>query len=170
MRTVRDALAPLVEALSRRVGSDTEAIRAKAEEEAAEVVAAARQEARTILADARAGGTAQARANAAAEHVRAERRARGIELTAQREALEELRARAAAAVRTLRDDPCYPRLLDRLSVLTRAAGGADMVVSEHPGGGVLAEGQGRRVDCSLDALSIRAVDALGAEVERLWAP
>ncbi|MFI7643956.1 hypothetical protein [Nonomuraea sp. NPDC049400] len=39
----------------------------------------------------------------------------------------------------------------------------------HPDGGVLAEGQGRRVDCTLDALAARAVDALGAEVERLWA-
>lgn len=93
-----------------------------------------------------------------------------MELTAQREALEELRARSAAAVRALRDDPCYPRLLDRLGALARAAGGADLVIEEQPDGGVLAEAPGRIVDCTLTALAARAVDALGAEVERLWAP
>ncbi|MEV4380575.1 V-type ATP synthase subunit E family protein [Streptosporangium sp. NPDC049644] len=167
---MRDALAPLAEALSRQVEIDTAEIAAGAEEEAAELVAAARQEARSILADARADGAAQARADAVTERVHAERRARNTELAAQREALDELCARSAAAVRALRDDPCYPGLLDRLSALTRSAGGADMVVKEQPDGGVLAEGRGRRVDCTLSALAARAVDALGAEVERLWAP
>ncbi|GAA3248043.1 V-type ATP synthase subunit E family protein [Nonomuraea helvata] len=167
---MRDALAPLIEALFRQAGIDARAITARAEEEAAELVAAARQEARTILADARADGAAQAEVHAVTERVHAERRARAMKLAAQREALDELCVRAMAEVRTLRDDPCYPRLLDRLSALAREAGGADMVVKEHPDGGVLAEGPGRRVDCTLDALAARAVDALGAEVERLWAP
>ncbi|MGW4958323.1 V-type ATP synthase subunit E family protein [Nonomuraea sp. NPDC004186] len=167
---MRDALAPLTEALSRQVGIDARAIIAGAEEEAAELVAAARQEARTVLADARADGAAQAKADAVTERIHAERRARGMELAAQREALDELRARSAAAVRALRDDPCYPRLLDRLGALARAAGGADLTVKEQLDGGVLAEGHGRRVDCTLGALAVRAVDALGAELERLWAP
>ncbi|QFY07999.1 hypothetical protein GBF35_16105 [Nonomuraea phyllanthi] len=169
MTAMRDALAPVAEALSRQAEKDTREIMARAEEEAAALVAAARQEARTLLADARAAGAAQAEADAVTERSHAERRARGIELAARREALDHLLTRAVAAVRTLRDDPCYPRLLDRLSALARDAGGAGMVVTEHPGGGVVAEGQGRRVDCTLDALARRAVDALGAEVERLWA-
>ncbi|MFI9847015.1 V-type ATP synthase subunit E family protein [Nonomuraea sp. NPDC051941] len=167
---MRDALAPLTEALSRQAQIDARAITARAEEEAAELITAARQEARTILADARADGAAQAKADAVTERIHAERRARGMELAARREALDELRAQSAAAVRALRDDPCYPRLLDRLSALARAAGGADLTVKEQPDGGVLAEGHGRRVDCTLSALAVRAVDALGAEVERLWAP
>ncbi|MCA2184142.1 V-type ATP synthase subunit E family protein [Nonomuraea cavernae] len=167
---MRDALAPLAGTLSRQAGIDARAIVAGAEEEAAQVVAAARQEARTILADARADGAAQAEAAAVTERIRAERQARDMELAARREALDELRVRSAAAVRALRDDPCYPRLLDRLSALARAAGGADLVVEEQPDGGVLAKGRGRRVDCTLGALAARAVEALGAEVERLWAP
>ncbi|MFF4615558.1 V-type ATP synthase subunit E family protein [Nonomuraea jabiensis] len=167
---MRDALAPLTEALSGQAEADARAIIAAAEEEAAELVAAARQEARAIHAAARADGAARAKADAVTERIHAERRARGMELAARREALDELRARSAAAVRTLRDHPCYPRLLDRLSALARAAGGADLVVKEQPDGGVLAEGPGRRVDCTLGALAARAVDALGAEVERLWAP
>ncbi|WP_431933256.1 V-type ATP synthase subunit E family protein [Nonomuraea jabiensis] len=167
---MRDALAPLTEALFRQAEADARAIIAGAEEEAAELIAAARQQARTILARARADGAAQAKVDAVTERIHAERRARDMELAARREALDELRARSAAAVRTLRDDPCYPRLLDRLSALARAAGGADLAVKEQPDGGVLAEGHGRRVDCTLGALAARAVDALGAEVERLWAP
>ncbi|WP_157594539.1 V-type ATP synthase subunit E family protein [Streptosporangium amethystogenes] len=167
---MRDALAPLAEALSRQVEVDTTEITAEAEKEAAELVAAARREARNVLADARADGAAQARADAVAERVHAERRVRHTELAARREALDELYAQSATVVRALRADPCYPRLLDRLSALARNAGGTDMVVKEQPDGGVLAEGHGRRVDCTLSALAARAVDALGAEVERLWAP
>ncbi|WP_237108777.1 V-type ATP synthase subunit E family protein [Nonomuraea sp. MG754425] len=170
MTTTRDALAPLAGALSRQAEADARLIVARAEDEAAGLVAAARQDAGTILAAARSEGAAQAETDAVTTRIAAERRARRMELAARREALDELRARSAAAVRALRDDPCYPRLLDRLGVLARASGGADLVVEEQPDGGVLAAGPGRRVDCTLGALAARAVDALGAEAERLWAP
>ncbi|MFD8530005.1 V-type ATP synthase subunit E family protein [Streptosporangium canum] len=170
MIATREALAPVVDALLRRARADAETIITTAEDEAAEMIAAARWEAQAVLAEARASGAAQARAYAAMEHARAQRRARRVELAAQREVLEELRGRAVTAVRSLRDDPCYPRLLERLGELARQAGGGDLVVSEHSDGGVVAEGRGRRVDCTLDALAGRAVDALGGEVERLWAP
>ncbi len=167
---MRDALAPLAEALSRQAEIDARAIAARAEDEAAELVAAARRDARAVLDGARSEGAAQAAADAVTSRVEAERRARRMELAAQREALDELYARSAAAVGALRDDPCYPRLLDRLGDLARASGGADLVVEVQPDGGLLAKGRGRRVDCTLGSLAVRAVDALGGEVRRLWAP
>ncbi|MFF5211096.1 hypothetical protein [Streptosporangium sp. NPDC000396] len=170
MIATRDALAPVIDALLRRTRADAAAIAATAEKEAAEMIAAARREAQAILAEARASGTAEAQAYATTERIRARRHAHSVELAARREVLEELRRRAVTAVRRLREDPCYPRLLERLGELAREAGGEGLVVSEHPYGGVVAEGQGRRVDCTLDALASRAIDALGGEVERLWAP
>ncbi|MEU8193470.1 V-type ATP synthase subunit E family protein [Microbispora amethystogenes] len=170
MITMRDALGPVTEALLRQARLDADAVAGAAEREAARTVAEARREASAVIADATRQGEAEAEAHAAAARARARREARGRELAARREVLADLRGRVAAAVRALRDDPCYPRLVEHLGELAREAGGADLVVREHPDGGVVAEGPGRRVDCSLTALAERAVDALGAEVERLWAP
>ncbi|MBP2704527.1 hypothetical protein JOL79_11950 [Microbispora sp. RL4-1S] len=170
MIDTRAALTPVAEALLRQARLDARATTAAAEREAAETVAAARRRARDLVAEAREQGEAEARARAAAERARARRRARTVELTARREVWDDLRERAVTEVRKLRDDPCYPRLMKRLSELARDSGGDDLVTREHPGGGVVAEGRGRRVDCSLGTLAARAVEALGAEVERLWAP
>ncbi|MEV7011401.1 V-type ATP synthase subunit E [Streptosporangium sp. NPDC051022] len=170
MTTVHDPLAPLIDGMLRRARADAAAIGSAAEKEAAETVETARREAQALLAEARASGAAQARKRENAERARVRHQARGVELAARREVLEELRTRAVAAVRALRDDPLHPRLVERVSAMIRAAGGEDLVIREHPGGGVVAEGRGHRVDCTLDALAGRAVDALGGKVERLWAP
>ncbi|WP_169987912.1 hypothetical protein [Microbispora sp. H10836] len=170
MIAMRDVLAPVAEALLRQARLDADAVIRAAERDAAQTIEDARRQAREIVAAARGQGEAEAEAYSAAVRARSARQARGMELAARREALEELRRRAGVAVQALRDDPCYPRLVKRLGELAREAGGDDLVVREHPDGGVVAEGRGRRVDCSLEALANRAVDALGAEVERLWAP
>ncbi|WP_244359938.1 V-type ATP synthase subunit E family protein [Microbispora triticiradicis] len=167
---MRDALAPVAEALLRQARLDADAVTCAAEHDAAQTIEDARRQAREIIAAAREQGEAEAKAYSAAVRARNARQARSMELAARRDALEELRRRAGAAVQALRDDPCYPRLVKRLGELAREAGGDDLVVREHPDGGVVAEGRGRRVDCSLEALANRAVDALGAEAERLWAP
>ncbi|WP_066948154.1 hypothetical protein [Microtetraspora fusca] len=169
MTGIRDALAPVSAALLKGARLDADATLAEAEHDAARTLAAARRTAQDIIDEARESGTADARARADAVRARARRRARGIELAARREALLELRRRAMAAVLALRDDPCYPRLVERLRELARESGGDDLIVREHPAGGVVGEGRGHRVDCSLGALADRAVDALGAEAERLWA-
>ncbi|MGI5489694.1 hypothetical protein [Microtetraspora malaysiensis] len=169
MTGIMDALAPVSTALLRRARLDADALLDAAEHDAARTLAAARRTAQEMLDEARESGTAEARARADAVRVRARRHARGIELAARREVLLELRRRAVAAVMALRDDPCYPRLVERLRELARESGGEDLIVREHPGGGVVGEGRGHRVDCSLGALAGRAVDALGAEAERLWA-
>ncbi|WP_067138838.1 hypothetical protein [Microtetraspora malaysiensis] len=169
MTGITDALAPVSTALLRRARLDADALLDAAGDDAARTLAAARRTAQDMIDEARESGTAEARARADAVRVRAGRHARGIELAARREVLLELRRRAVAAVLALRDDPCYPRLVERLRELARESGGADLIVREHPDGGVVGEGRGLRVDCSLGALAGRAVDALGAEAERLWA-
>ncbi|WP_433213304.1 hypothetical protein [Microtetraspora malaysiensis] len=169
MTGITDALAPVSTTLLRRARLDADALLDAAGDDAARTLAAARRTAQDMIDEARESGTAEARARADAVRVRAGRHARGIELAARREVLLELRRRAVAAVLALRDDPCYPRLVERLRELARESGGADLIVREHPDGGVVGEGRGLRVDCSLGALAGRAVDALGAEAERLWA-
>ena len=42
--------------------------------------------------------------------------------------------------------------------------------SEHPRGGVVGEGAGRRVEYTLDDLADEIVDRLGPELDGVWAP
>jgi len=164
------ALVPVRDLLLARARADAERTRAEAAAEAGAVLAEARDQAAAILAEARKRGAADGAAVAAVERAAAARRARGVLLAARRQAYEALGQQARAAVGELREDPGYPRLRQRLARLARAQVGSHAVVREPPQGGVVAEAPGRRVDCSLDALADRAVDALGAEVEGLWAP
>lgn len=166
----KDPLAPVRECLLARARADAERVRAEAAAEANAVLEQARQQAEAILAEARERGTAEGAGITAAARSRASRRARGLLLAGQRQAYEALRQRSRDAVRALRDDPSHRRLRQRLERIARELAGAGAVIVEAPDGGVVAEGSGRRVDCSLGALADRAVDALGAEVEELWAP
>jgi vacuolar-type H+-ATPase subunit E/Vma4 len=163
------ALAPVRRRLLARVGADAHHARAEAAAEAGVVLARAREQAAAILTQARARGETDGAAVAAAARARSRRDARGLLLAAQHQAYEALRQRARAAVRELGEDPGYPRLRQRLERLAREQAGPHATVSEPPERGVVAEAPGRRVDCSLDTLADRAVDALGAEVEGLWA-
>ncbi len=119
-----------------------------------------------MLAEARAEGAAAAEARARAERAGARRRARETVLAAKGEAYAELRRRARAAARALGEDP---ELIARLTELAGARAGVGATVARQPGGGVIAEAAGRRVDATMETLADQAVDALGAEVEILWA-
>jgi len=164
------ALDPVRDLLLARARAEADRTRAEAAAEAGAVLAEARDQAAAILAEARKRGATDGAEVAAAERAAAVRRARGVLLAARRQAYEALRRQARAAVRELRQDPGYPRLRRRLARLALEQAGPHAVVREPPEGGAVAEAPGRRVDCSLDALADRAVDALGAEVEGLWAP
>ncbi|GAA1510048.1 hypothetical protein GCM10009677_48710 [Sphaerisporangium rubeum] len=164
------ALLPLEEELLRRAGRSAARTAERAGAEAASVVAAARQEAAALLSAARAEGEAEHAAYAVTVRAEVGRRRRRIVLVARREALEEFRRRARDDARSLRADPCYPALLRRLSQDVRRAAGDDLVVEEHPDGGVVARGPGRRVDATLPVLADHMIDSLGGEVERLWLP
>jgi cell division septum initiation protein DivIVA len=162
------ALQPVRAWLLAAAHAEAEQVRAVAAADADRVLARARAEAEAILTEAREQGIADGAALAAAERARHRRRARGLVLEAERWAYEELRARSRAAVRALREDPCYPTLRERLTRLALAAAGPGATAGEHPDGGVVVEAPGVRVDCTLDGLAARAVDALGGEVVGLW--
>ncbi|MCO5967793.1 hypothetical protein [Actinoallomurus soli] len=159
---------PVVRYLIRTARRDADRIRAEAAAHAAATVGRARAEADALLADARAAGAAEGAALAAENLIRARREARAIVLRARRDACERLRAQVRAAVSALvRDDPA---LADRLRALARDLAGAGAEIVPGAGGGFIARGDGTLVDCSPSALADRAFEALGAEVERLWAP
>lgn len=163
-----DALQPVRAWLLATTQAEAERVRAAAAADSDHLLARAHAEADAILAAARRQGAAEGAALAGAEQVRQRRRARRLVLEAERQAYEELRARSRAAVRALREDPGYPALRGRLTRLALAAAGPGAVAGEHPDGGVVAEAPGVRVDCTLDRLADRAVDALGGEVTGLW--
>ena len=164
-----DPLAPVHEALIGRAREHGDQLRRRAEQDAAAELAEARRKTEAIVTDAREEGRAQGRMVAQAEHARARREAREIVLAARRAAYEDLRGRIRAAVWDLRDDACYPRLIERLTEMVRQSVPEGAVV-ELPGGGVEAVGPGVRVDLSAEALADLAVDRLGAEVTDLWNP
>lgn len=158
---------PVARFLLRTARQDAERVRSAAAADADATLARARAKADALLAQARAAGAAEGTALAAAGLVEARRRGRAMVLGARREACERLRDHVRAAASALREDP---RLVDHLRTLARDLAGPGAEVTEHADGGFVALGRGTRVDCSLRALADHAVDALGAEVERLWAP
>ncbi|MGH3390640.1 MAG: V-type ATP synthase subunit E family protein [Actinomadura sp.] len=169
MNHEHDPLAPVCEALVGRARERADELRRRARQDAAAVLAEARRQAEVIVSEARAEGRAQGRIAGEAERTRARREAREIVLAARRAAYAELYGRVRAAVGDLRDDACYPRLIERLTEMARQNVPEGAVV-EPPGGGVEAVGPGVRVDLSLEALADLAVDRLGAEVTDLWNP
>jgi vacuolar-type H+-ATPase subunit E/Vma4 len=165
-----DALAPVRDALLARARAEARRLRGEAAAEADAELAKTRRQAAAILAEAREQGERDGAAIAAAAEARARRQARGSVLAAQRRAYETLRQRCRSAASDLRHDPDYPRLRERLVRLARERAGPGAVAHETPGGGAVAEADGRRVDCSLAALADRALDALGQQIEEVWTP
>ncbi|WP_240777790.1 V-type ATP synthase subunit E family protein [Nonomuraea basaltis] len=161
------AIAPLAAELLRAARQEAGQVRARANDEATTFTSTAQEQAEELVATAHAEGVAEAGDQARAEQIRMEREARRLVLAAQRGALSEFRRRARQAARELRNDPA---LLARLRDLVRNRVGPDALVIEHPDGGIVGEAPGRRVDAGLAALADRAIDGLGAEVERLWLP
>lgn len=164
-----DALHAVRAALIETAQRDADALRARAASDASAFLEDARQEAASILAEAEDRGRADGATIAATSRARARREARTIVLRAQREAYDELRRRGRSAVGALRQAPDYIQIRRRLASLAQAQAGLDGTVVHQPDGGVVAEAPGRRVDCSLVAMADRALEALGAEVEDLWA-
>jgi vacuolar-type H+-ATPase subunit E/Vma4 len=162
------SLAPVRAALIGEATQRADELRAAATADAEAMLAAAGRQVDAVLAQARARGESDGRSAAAAREAISRRDARSVVLTAQRRAYDELRRRVRDAVGALREDPVYPRLLDRLEELARGIAGPAAAITPHPSGGVVAQGAGTFVDCSLLRLADSAVDALGAEVSALW--
>ncbi len=165
-----DPLAAVRTALLAEARADAARVLAAADGDTAAVLAQAAEEAATIRAEARARGEADAAGVLVNERARARREARAALLGAERGAYEELRRRVRAAAASLREDPGYPTLRDRLTARARAVLGDRATVTDHPAGGVVAAAGGRRVAYSFDVLADRAVEDLGPDLARLWSP
>jgi hypothetical protein len=165
-----DPLLAVRTALLARAAADAQRLHAEADADADEIITRARAEADAIRTEARAQGEADAAAELVAERARARRQARGVVLRAQRECFDELRTRAVLAAASLRDDPSYSEWCDRMRSRLRSALGDEVIISEHPAGGLLGEVPGRRVELTLAGLAEQALNDLGPDVERLWSP
>ncbi|WP_439657894.1 hypothetical protein ACSHWB_36670 [Lentzea sp. HUAS TT2] len=163
----QDALAPVRAALLTRARADAERELAAARLDADATLASARAEARTILGKAARAGRADAVSSIAAEHEKARRAARRLELNAQREIYDELHRRVTDAVALAFAEPGRR---DDLVSMIRAELGAGATVRDAARGGATGEAAGRVVDLGVEAVADRAVDALGDEVRALWTP
>ncbi|MGW3472141.1 hypothetical protein ACWDKQ_27580 [Saccharopolyspora sp. NPDC000995] len=164
--SVQAALVPLRESLVARARHEAERNLHEARQEARVMIANARETAQAILDDAAAQGRADANAMLAAEKARSRQAARAVELVAQREVFEEL-TNAVTTSLARRGDPA---LRDRLATRARTVLGHGAQVRDAPGGGVIGEAPGRLLDLSFHMAAARAVEELGADVERMWAP
>jgi vacuolar-type H+-ATPase subunit E/Vma4 len=163
-----DPLAPVRSELLAHARADAERVLAEADADVDARLAGARNEANAILEAARAEGESDAAVVLAAKRARDRRQARATVLAAQREAYDTLRSRVVQALSALRDDPGYGPWRDHLTEHARRVLGADAAVREAPGGGVLAEANGRRAAYTLVGLAEQVIHAMGAEIEGLW--
>ena len=159
-----DPLRPLRAALLAAARDDAERSLRSAEAAAGERLAEARTRADGLLAEARARGEAEAATLVAAEAAAAQRAARRVVLTAQREVYDRLRTAAGAAVRDLLTDDATRA---RLAATLRSRLGGDAEVAPTPDGGLRATADdGRAVDASVATLVDLALDTLDGEA--LW--
>ncbi|MFE1975332.1 hypothetical protein [Streptomyces hygroscopicus] len=165
------ALAPVRAALLRTARDEAQGLLDRADREVAALLGEARATARSLLEEASRQGERDGAAAARSIRAGARRVARARTLAVRREAYEELRRRAFARGRALREDPAaYPAVRDWLRQRALRLLGPDAEVTEAPDGGVVGRSAGRRAECTLDGLTARALDRLGAEVEALWSP
>jgi vacuolar-type H+-ATPase subunit H len=164
------SLGPVREALLAQAHHGADAELSTARHEADALVADAEREARGVVARAREEGDADAAVALAGEQARARRRARAVVLAAQRSAYDTLRESVRERAGALAEGPQWPQLRAELERRARAALDADdAVVQDVPAGVALTSGS-RQVLITLPALAQDALDALGPEVQQLWAP
>lgn len=166
------ALAPVRAELLRTARAEARELLDCADQEAEALIAEARAKAGSLLEEARRVGERDGAAAARDIRARARRTARARELAARGQAYEELRSRAVMRVRERWDTASRPADVFHglLRECARRLLGPDAEVTEAPDGGMVAQLPGRRADYTLDALTARAVDRLGGEVETLWSP
>jgi vacuolar-type H+-ATPase subunit E/Vma4 len=166
----KQALTPVRARLLNGAEAEAHRILAEAHAQADSILRQARNDATEAVDRARAQGEADAAPAAAGERSRGRERARSIVLGARREAYQDLRAHALAAIGELRTEPGYQQLLSRLVTLATQAAGPGAAVTVQPDGGVVARSRGVVVDCTLPRLAGLAVDELGDQVRELWTP
>lgn len=164
-------LEPLRRALQAETEADADRRRSEVATECEKIVAEAEAAARALAHEARLEGERAATREAARRRAAATRRSRETVLGARRELVDELRRRARSTVLGLRGEPEYAELLGRLraAVRTQLGDEAELVVDPPDQGGVVGRRGDASVDYTLPVMADRAIDQLGAELERLWA-
>lgn len=166
MTATVDELDPVRAELLRAARADAEAAVARARADAAQTLRAAHADAGRVLAQAREQGAGDGQAEAARERVRAAEDAWNRELAARAEVYADLGAAVRCGVRRALAEGAVPP--GRLARTARGLLGENALITAPPGGGVVAEVPGRRLDLCADTLADRALEQLGARIERLW--
>ena len=150
--------------------ADAHAIQSAARNRAEQTVADARAHAAALLAERRAAAEALADLEEHERLAQARGDARAIVLRAQRAVLNGATAAARTAAVALIDDPRYERLNEALAAEARQrlAGSGPVQIVTAPNGGLVARAGSRELDYSLSAQVERLLDALGEQLERLW--
>ena len=164
------SLDPACEALLADARAQARRVLAEADGERQERLADARRRAEELLAEARQRGEAEGRVEADRERALEGLLARTEVLAAQRRAYEELQDRARAAVLSLRGEPGYPELLERLAAAARRDLGdaAQLEIDPPDAGGVRGTAGSLHVDYTLLTLADSCIRELGPRLRRLW--
>lgn len=147
--------------------AQAERILENARQQAGDIVRKGDADASILVEAARQEGEVAAGLDTDRAWTSARRRARGAILAAQREMYDELRARAALAVRR---DARYPLLLAHLGLAAqRRLGPGAAVEIDHDGdGGVTTTRKDRRIVWPLAAIVDAGLSELGPRVEEIW--
>ena len=164
------ALEPVRRALLEAARDEAGRVLAAARADAARALERAAEEQRAIRREARGRGEAEGRRAAAATARHTRRQGQAAVLRVRREAYAQLRRQVLARLGEVRGDPTYPEILRQLTGQARTLLGPGARVAESPAGGIVAEAEGRRLELTLPVLADQAVEALGADLEGLWAP
>jgi vacuolar-type H+-ATPase subunit E/Vma4 len=150
--------------------SQADSTRLASEERAEKIIADARAEAASVVARQRAAAESLADLEERARLAEARTQAHAVVLQAQRSVLSNATKAVHAAAKRLVGEPRYERLIERLGAEARERLGADREVQLIPAseGGVVVRAGSRQVDYSLHAQVDRCLEALASELERLW--
>lgn len=150
--------------------SEAHAIERAARNRAEQIVVEAREHAAVLLAERRAAAEALANLEERERLAQARGDARATVLRAQRAVLDGATTAARAAALQLIHDPRYMRLNAALAAEARKrlAGSGPVRIVTAPNGGFVARAGSRELDYSLSTQVDRHLDALGEELERLW--
>jgi vacuolar-type H+-ATPase subunit E/Vma4 len=145
-------------------------VRRAAEERSAELLAAACAEAADIIERRRAAAERLAEHEHRATLAEARAEARAIVLRAQRSVLDRAAAAAQAAVRQVATGTRYGRMLASLEAEARErlSDAGDVQIAGASGGGLVARAGSWEIDLSLDSQVERCLEDLAGELERLW--
>ena len=163
------ALAPLRQRLLADARETASGILAAARDQAQATTTTAEVEAARIRAAAAAAGEEAARSEAALRSARVRRQAHQAVLESRNALHEKVRRRVRESAVALTADPRYPAVLERLHARAVQVLGPDVIVTEGPGGGLVAVAGSRSLDLTLPARAEAVLEAMAPEVSGLWA-